>query len=242
MNQAFFFPLLSKSQEPRLKVPQKSTFYNNCKYLCPLRVSNFAMYQNTNTALILQSLVKSNSPHPGLSPQHNHMPRAPYQSSFQTPSGFGSTTEKFHQRHQNSTYSYTAQLPYPHHMTLNQASLLSRFCGSTVPSTHISLGLTFSSNMSIAFMFHSWPQILNGLLMLWSNPTPFTAPFLFSKAIWLPSLLDSHITFPTATQGSHNALRKVKLLNLLNYLLFIKQFYWQQEKGHLKMKLFILLR
>lgn len=93
-------------------------------------------------------------------------------------------------------------------------------------------GLTFSSNMSIAFTCSSWPQTLNGLLTLQSNPTTFTAPFLFSKAMWLPSLLDSHITLPTATQGSHNAWRKAKLSNLLNYLLFIKKIYWQQWYGN----------
>lgn len=230
------FSLLARNQEPKLRASRESTIYNHCKCLCSLRVSNFVRFQNINISLVLQGLVKSNSAHPVLSPQHHHTPRSPLPILLSSSHGLGLHHWEISLQG-TKTHSYTAWLHSPT-TVLNdpQTDFSGMFCGSTIPSTHISLvSSPFPQTGKTAFTSDSWSQFLKGLLMLPRNPITCIAPFLFSKTTWLPSLLDAHIIL-TTPQGSHKVLRKVKPPNLLTYLLFIKciRWKWQYGKGTFK--------
>lgn len=134
------FSLVAESQEPKLKASQESIIYIYCKCLCPLRVSNFARFQNINISFILQGLVKSNSAHPMLSPQHNCTPRSPLTVSppFKPPltPPLSNSTKRTRSSliliQLGSTLSTTV-------LNNPQPGLSALFCGKTIPGTPISI-------------------------------------------------------------------------------------------------------
>ena len=113
---------------------------NNCKYLCLLRVSKFARFQNMSTSVILQGPVKSNlavrtaeSP----TPPHAQVPASSLPSKLSWASALplrkptGGTKTLMPTQLSSALPTTVLNDPEP--------CLCVTVCGTTVPSTQISL-------------------------------------------------------------------------------------------------------
>ena len=117
-------------------------------------------------------------------------------------------------------------------MTLNLGSLLSMFCGSTVPTTHISLGpylfLKRVNSLHLQFMTSDFKWVVNAPKQSYHIYSSF--PVLQGHVTSLSTRLPYNP--PNCYPGVSACMEKSEATNLLNYLPFIKQIYWQQWYGN----------